>query len=185
MSQSLLYGLGAVGLLLVYIWSLYNALVHLKTRIEEAWSQIDVQLKRRADLIPNLVETVKGYAKHERGVFTEVTKARSALMGAKSLGSKAEASDMLTSALGKLFAVAENYPQLKANETFGQLQRELSDTEDKVAYSRQYYNTTVNEYNVKIRTFPNTLFNEIFGFKEIEFFGATEEERKAIKVNFN
>lgn len=185
MNQTSWIILGIVGLVVVYFWSLYNSLVNLKTRIEEAWSQIDVQLKRRADLIPNLVETVKGYAKHEKTVFSEVTKARSALMGAKSLDKKAEASDMLTGALGKLFAIAENYPQLKANETFVQLQKELSDTEDKVAYSRQYYNTAVNEYNVKIRTFPNTLFNENLGFHEKEFFGATEGERKSVKVNFS
>lgn len=185
MNQTTLIILGAIAFIALYFWSLYNALVNLKTRIEEAWSSIDVQLKRRADLIPNLVETVKGYAKHEKTVFSEVTKARSALMGARSLDKKAEASDMLTSALGKLFAVAENYPQLKANETFLQLQKELSDTEDKVAYSRQYYNSVVNDYNIKIRTFPNTLFNEALGFTEKEFFGATEEERKSVKVTFS
>lgn len=175
---------GAAVLLIGYFWSLYNGLVSLKTQIEEAWSQIDIQLKRRADLIPNLVNTVKGYAKHEKGVFTEVTKARSALMSAKKLDSKAEANDMLTAALGKLFAVAEAYPQLKANENFLQLQKELSDTEDKVAYSRQYYNSVVNDYNIRIRTFPNTLFNEMMGFVEKEFFAASEEERKAVKVSF-
>jgi LemA protein len=177
-------GIGAVVLVLMYFWSLYNALVTLKTQIEEAWSQIDIQLKRRADLIPNLVSTVKGYAKHEKTVFSEVTKARSALMGAKSLHDKAEASDMLTGALGKLFAVAEAYPQLKANENFTQLQKELSDTEDKVAYSRQYYNSVVNDYNIRIRMFPNTLFNEMLGFHEKEFFAASEEERKNVKVSF-
>lgn len=176
--------IGLVVLAGIYFLVLYNGLVSLKTRIEEAWSQIDIQLKRRSDLIPNLIETVKGYAKHEKGVFTEVTKARSALLGAKSVPKMAEASDMLTSALGKLFAVAEAYPQLKANENFVQLQKELSDTEDKVAYSRQYYNTVVNEYNIKIRTFPNTLFNEMLGFLEKEFFAASEVERKAIKVKF-
>lgn len=185
MSQTAWVILGIIGLIVIYFWSLYNGLVNLKTRIEEAWSQIDVQLKRRADLIPNLVETVKGYAKHEKTVFSEVTKARSALMGAGSLAKKAQASDMLTSALGKLIAVAENYPQLKANETFVQLQKELSDTEDKVAYARQYYNTSVNEYNIKIRTFPNTLFNEMFGFSKVEFFGASEGERKSVKVDFS
>lgn len=177
--------IGAVVLIVGYLWSLYNGLVSLKTQIEEAWSAIDVQLKRRAELIPNLVETVKGYAKHEKSIFLEVTKARSALLGAKSLEKKAEASDMLTNALGKLFAVAENYPQLKANDVFLQLQKELSDTEDKVAYSRQYYNSVVNDYNIKIRTFPNTLFNEMFGFTEKEFFGATEAERKTVNVNFH
>lgn len=185
MNQTLWIVLGVVGLIVVYVWSLYNGLVSLKTQIEEAWSQIDVQLKRRADLIPNLVETVKGYAKHEKTVFSEVTKARSAMMGATTLDKKAAASDMLTSALGKLIAVAENYPQLKANETFLQLQKELSDTEDKVAYSRQYYNTTVLDYNTRIRTFPNTVLNELLGFPEKEFFGATEAERKAVKVNFS
>ena len=175
---------GLVALVIVYFWSLYNGLVSLKTQIEEAWSQIDIQLKRLADLIPNLVNTVKGYAKHEKGVFSEVTKARSALISAKKLESKAEANDMLTAALGRLFAVAENYPQLKANENFVHLQKELSDTEDKVAYSRQYYNSIVNDYNIKIRTFPNTLFNEMLGFLEKEFFAANEEERKAVKVNF-
>lgn len=175
---------GAVVLLLTYFWTLYNGLITLKTQIEEAWSQIDIQLKRRADLIPNLVSTVKGYAKHEKSVFSEVTKARSALMGATSLPDKAKASDTLTGALGKLFAVAENYPQLKANENFTQLQKELSDTEDKVAYSRQYYNSVVNDYNIRIRTFPNTLVNEMLGFHEKEFFAANEAERKSVKVSF-
>lgn len=176
---------GAIVLVLLYIWSLYNGLITLKTRIDEAWSAIDVQLKRRADLIPNLVETVKGYAKHEKSVFSEVTKARSALMGATSLNAKAEASDALTGALGKLFAVAENYPQLKANETFVQLQKELSDTEDKVAYSRQYYNSTVMDYNMKIRVFPNSMVANQLGFTEKEFFGASEEDRKSVRVNFS
>ena len=176
---------GLVALIVVYFWSLYNAFVSLKINIEEAWSHIDVQLKRRADLIPNLVETVKGYAKHEKTVFTEVTKARSALMGAKSLDTKAAASDLLTSALGKLIAIAEAYPQLKANENFVQLQKELSDTEDKVAYSRQYYNSVVLDFNTKIRVFPNNMIAANIGFSAKEFFGATEEERKSVKVNFN
>lgn len=176
---------GLLALISLYFWSLYNALVSLKTNIEEAWSQIDVQLKRRADLIPNIVETVKGYAKHEKTVFSEVTRARSAWMSSRSLASKAAASDMLTAALGKLIAVAEAYPQLKANENFVQLQKELSDTEDKVAYSRQYYNNLIRDYNEKIRTFPNTLFNEALGFHEKEFFQTAEEERKSVKVNFN
>lgn len=178
-------GIGFLAVVAMYLLNLYNGLVSLKTRIEEAWSQIDVQLKRRTDLIPNLVETVKGYAKHEKTVFEEVTKARAALMGAKSLDKKAEASDVLTGALGKLFAVAENYPQLKANEGFTQLQKELSDTEDKVAYSRQYYNTTVMDYNVKIRVFPNNLLSGMFGFTEKEFFGVSEEDKKPVKVSFS
>ena len=177
--------LGVILLLVIYLWSLYNGLVGLKTAIEEAWSQIDVQLKRRADLIPNLVETVKGYAKHEKTVFTDVTKARTAMMSAKTPDKMAEASDMLTNALKSLFAVAEAYPALKANDGFIQLQKELSDTEDKVAYSRQYYNSTVMDYNVRIRVFPNTLIAKQMGFSEKEFFGATDEERKGVKVNFN
>ena len=177
--------LGVAALIGFYFWSLYNGLVSLKTNIEEAWSQIDVQLKRRADLIPNLIETVKGYAEHEKTVFSDVTKARSAMMGARSMESKAAASDMMTAALGKLIAVAEAYPQLKANENFVQLQKELSDTEDKVAYSRQYYNNLIRDYNEKIRTFPNTLFNESMGFSEKEYFQAVEGERKSIKVNFS
>ena len=177
--------LGIVVLIVGYFWSLYNALVYFKTNIEEAWSQIDVQLKRRADLIPNLIETVKGYAKHEKTVFSDVTKARSAMMGARSLEGKAAASDMLTAALGKLIAIAEAYPQLKANENFVQLQKELSDTEDKVAYSRQYHNGLIRDYNEKIRTFPNTLFNESLGFSEKEYFEASEGERKSVKVNFS
>ena len=177
--------LGILALLVLYFWSLYNALVSLKTNIEEGWSQIDVQLKRRADLIPNLVESVKGYAKHEKTVFSDVTKARSAMMGARSMESKAAASDMLSTALGKLIAIAEAYPQLKANENFVHLQKELSDTEDKVAYSRQYYNNLIRDYNEKIRTFPNTLFNESLGFHEKEYFQALEGERKSVKVNFS
>jgi len=177
-------GGGALVLLVLYIWSLYNGLVSLKTQIEEAWSQIDVQLKRRSDLIPNLVQTVKGYAKHEKSIMDSVTRARSAMMSAKGLDAKAKASDALSGALSRLLAIAENYPQLKANENFVHLQKELSDTEDKVAYARQFYNNSVMEFNVKIRTFPNTLINEMLGFPEKEFFGATEAERKAVKVNF-
>ena len=177
--------LGIVVIAGFYFWSLYNGLVSLKTSIEEAWSQIDVQLKRRADLIPNLVESVKGYAKHEKTVFSDVSKARSAMMGARSMESKAAASDMLTAALGKLIAIAEAYPQLKANENFVHLQKELSDTEDKVAYSRQYYNNLIRDYNEKIRTFPNTLFNESLGFHEKEYFQASQGERKTVNVNFN
>lgn len=176
--------LGFIALVVIFLFTLYNTLVTLRARIQEAWSQIDVQLKRRTDLIPNLVETVKGYATHEKTVFAEVTKARTAMMSAKTPASKGEASDALTGALGKLIAVAENYPQLKANDGFVQLQKELSDTEDKVAYSRQYYNSTVMEYNVKIQVFPNNLLAKNLGFTEKEFFGATEAERKAVNVKF-
>lgn len=178
----LLLGVGAV--LLLFFIGTYNSLVVLTTRIKEALSGIDVQLKRRADLIPNLVETVKGYAKHEKGVFTEVTKARSALMKAGSLQEKAEANDMLTGALKSLFAVAEAYPQLQASQNFQDLQRQLEDTEDKVAYSRQFYNANVLELNNKVQMFPSNFVANMFGFKQYEFFEATEGERKNVKVSF-
>jgi len=184
MNQTMWIILGGAGLIVVYIWSLYNGLVTESTQIDEAWGQIDVQLKRRADLIPNLVESVKGYAKHEKTVFTDVTKARTALMKADSPADSAKANDMLTGALKSLFAVAEAYPQLKANENFVHLQKELSDTEDKVAYARQFYNTQLMEYNLKVKVFPNTIFANMFGFKEKEFFKAEEAERKGVKVNF-
>jgi LemA protein len=177
--------IAVIVLAVIYIWALYNGLITDSTQIDEAWGQIDIQLKRRADLIPNLVETVKGYAKHEKSVFAEVTKARSALMGAKTPGDSAKANDMLTGALKSLFAVAEAYPQLKANDGFIQLQKELSDTEDKVAYARQYYNTQLMEYNVKVKVFPNNLLAGTFGFKEKEFFKAEEAERKGVKVSFS
>ncbi|MCX8009039.1 MAG: LemA family protein [Patescibacteria group bacterium] len=174
-----------IGLVVVYLLFLYNALVRLREQIKEAFSQIDVQLKRRAELIPNLLETVKGYAKHEKDVLENVTKARSALLDAKGAHDKAVADDFLTQALGKLFAVAEAYPQLRANENFLQLQKELGDTEDKVAYARQYYNTSVMEYNVKIKSIPAVFIANSFGFKEEEFFKTdSEEERKAPKVHF-
>lgn len=171
-------------ILAFYIWYLYNNLITLRMRVKEAWSQIDVQLKRRADLIPNLVESVKGYAKHEKSVFENVTKARSALLKAKGPANKATANNELVGALKTLFAVAENYPQLKANENFLQLQKELSDTEDKVAYARQFYNTAVTEYNTRLAIFPNVFIANYFAFKKEEFFEASEEEKKKVKVKF-
>lgn len=177
--------LGIVALFILYLWSLYNGLVSLKTQIEEAWAQIDVQLKRRADLIPNLVETVKGYAKHEKSIIAAVTDAHKAMLGATTLSAKAKASDALSGALGRLLALGENYPNLKANDSFVQLQKELSDTEDKVAYSRQFYNNSVMEFNMKIRLFPNSLLASALGFSEKEFFGASEAERKSVKVDFS
>ena len=167
-----------------FVWWLYNSIIVAKIRISEAFSQIDVQLKRRADLIPNLVEAVKGYAKHEKELFEKVTKERANLVSAKTPHDKAEANNMLTDTLKSLFAVAENYPNLKANENFGKLQDELSDTENKIAYSRQFYNSNVLDYNTKIVVFPNSLVASMFGFKPTEFFGATEEERKPVKVSF-
>lgn len=184
MNQTTWIIIGIAVLLVLYVWNLYNSLIRESTEIDEAFGQIDVQLKRRADLIPNLVETVKGYAKHEKGVFAEVTKARSALVKADSPAKMAQANDMLTGALKSLFAVAEAYPQLQANQSFVQLQKELSDTEDKVAYARQYYNTQLLEYNLKTKVFPNSVLAGAMGFKEREFFKATEGERAAAKVSF-
>src|SRR3989338_2960995 len=181
-----LYILIGIGVLFaVYFIATYNGFIVLKTRIQEAFSGIDVQLKRRADLIPNLVETVKGYAKHERGVFNEVTKARSALMTAKTPVEKAEANNMLTGALKSLFAVAEAYPDLKASDNFKDLQRQLEDTEDKIAYSRQFYNSNVLEFNTRVKTFPSNMIANMFAFKEEEFFEAGEEERKKVNVKFD
>ncbi|KXK07917.1 MAG: LemA family protein [Microgenomates bacterium OLB22] len=176
--------IGAGVVIVLYVVATYNKLVTLKNRIKEAFSGIDVQLKRRIDLIPNLVETVKGYAKHEKQVFTQVTEARTALMGAKSLDQKAEADDMLTGALKSLFAVAEAYPDLKANANFQELQRQLEDTEDKIAYSRQFYNTNVLDFNTLVGVFPSNLFAGVFGFKEEPFFEAQPTEREHVKVSF-
>lgn len=167
-----------------YIWLTYNSLVTLRERIKEALSGIDVQLKRRTDLIPNLLETVKGYAKHEKEVFENVTKARSSLMSAKGPAQKAEADNMLTDALKSLFAVAEAYPTLRASENFKALQDELSDTENKISYSRQFYNSNVLAFNTKIKMFPSSLIANQFGFKEKEFFESTEAEKKPVKVSF-
>ncbi len=174
----------AVVFFILYLVGTYNGLVVLKTRIEEAFSGIDVQLKRRSDLIPNLVETVKGYAKHEKTVYENVTKARSALISAESPRAKAQANDQLTQALKSLFAVAEAYPDLKANENFKELQRQLEDTEDKIAYSRQFYNSNVLEYNTRVKIFPSNLIANLFKFQPAEFFAAEEEERKKIAVKF-
>ena len=177
-------GIFLIVAIIAYIWLTYNSLVTLRERIKEALSGIDVQLKRRADLIPNLLETVKGYAKHEKEVFENVTKARSALMKADSLADKAAADNMLTGALKSLFAVAEAYPDLKASDNFKDLQDELSDTEDKVSYSRQFYNSNVLAFNTKIQTFPASLIAAQFGFKAYEFFEAEGEEKKTPKVKF-
>ena len=171
--------LGLVVFIALWLVLLYNGLIRSKLRVDEAWSDITVQLKRRVDLIPNLVETVKGYAKHEKGVFEEVTKARSAMMGAKSVDETAKADNMMTGALKSLFAVAEAYPDLKANDNFKHLQEELVDTEDKVQASRRFYNANVRDFNAKIQVFPNTLFVGALGFKSREFFEV--EDRAAIE----
>ena len=176
--------IGVIVVIVFWLISTYNSLVTLRNRVREAWSQIDVQLKRRSSLIPNLVEAVKGYVKHEKGVLTEVTKARTALMGAKNPGEKAAANDMLTGALKSLFAVAEAYPNLRASENFKELQEELSDIETKVAASRQFYNTNVLDLNNTIETMPTAIIANMFNFTKEEFFKATEEEKSDIKVKF-
>lgn len=176
--------IGLFVIVALYIFATYNVFVTLKMRIKESLSGIDVQLKRRVDLIPNLVETVKGYAKHEKGVFEEVTKARSAIMKAGNVNEKLEANDMLTGALKSLFAVAESYPDLKASTNFSDLQRQLEDTEDKIAFSRQFYNTNVLEYNTKVAQFPSNIIANSFGFKSGDFFEITQTERENVKVSF-
>jgi LemA protein len=173
-----------LGVILIYLWLTYNGLVTAKMRISEALSHIDVQLKRRTDLIPNLIETVKGYAKHEKDLLENVTKARTSLMQAHSTKDKAEANNELSGTLKSLFAVAESYPQLKANENFSKLQDELTDTEDKIAYSRQFLNSNVLSYNTKLSVFPSNIIGNMFGFKPAEFFEATEGERQPVKVSF-
>jgi LemA protein len=176
--------IAVIAVVLIYVWVVYNSLVTAKLRIKEAWSQIDVQLKRRTDLIPNLVETVKGYAKHEKELLENVTKARSDLMKAGSPQEKAQANNYLSDTLKSLFAVAESYPDLKASQNFMALQQELSDTEDKIAYSRQFLNSNVLDFNTKLGVFPSSVIGKMFNFKEAEFFQATEEEKKAVKVSF-
>ncbi|BDZ70223.1 LemA family protein [Methanobacterium petrolearium] len=168
----------------LFIVSLYNSLIQLRNRVKNAWSQIDVQLNRRADLIPNLVETVKGYAKHEKTVFEKVTEARSGLMNAKTVQENAEANNILTDTLKSLFAVAENYPDLKANENFLELQSQLAETEDKIAYSRQFYNDTVLMYNNKCQMFPSNMIASTFNFQEAEFFEIEDVKREVPEVKF-
>ncbi len=163
---------------------LYNSLIRLRNNVKNSLAQIDVQLKRRSDLIPNLVEAVKGYMKHEKSTLTELTKARSAILSATTLTEKAKASNQISETLKSLFAVAENYPQLKANENFMQLQQELSDTENKISYTRQVYNDMVLVFNNKIQVFPNNIFANMLKFAQEQFFETSEEEKKAPKVAF-
>ena len=183
MNPTLVIGI-IVLLIIIYLWFTYNSLIVLRERIKEALSQIDVQLKRRTDLIPNLIETVKGYAKHEKEVFEKVTQARANMLKAESPQQKAEADNMMEKALKSIFAVAENYPDLKASENFLNLQEELSDTENKISYSRQFYNSNVLAYNSAIKTFPQVLIANQFGFKVAEFFETEEEGKKEVKVKF-
>ncbi|MDD5731338.1 MAG: LemA family protein [Patescibacteria group bacterium] len=184
--SSLVIGLIVVGsIILLWIIAIFNGLVNLNVRCNEAFADIDVQTKRRYDLIPNLVETVKGYAAHEKGVFEEVTKARTAAMNAKTPADRAEAENMLTNTLKSLFAVAEAYPDLKANQNFLDLQTQLTETEDKIEVSRRYYNANVREFNIKIAVFPTMLVAGILGFKTPKLmFEAAAAEREAVKVQF-
>lgn len=176
--------LGIVVVLALWAVGIYNGLIRLKNRVDEAWSDIDVQLKRRYDLIPNLVSTVKGYATHEKEVFEKVTAARTQAMGAQSAHDKAQAENMLSQTLKSLFAVAEAYPDLKANQNFLELQRELSDTEDKIQASRRFYNGNVRDFNTKIQVFPNNIFAGMLGFSAREFFEAAAGEKENVKVEF-
>lgn len=168
----------------VYIIGVYNSLVKLRQRTEESWSDIDVQLKRRYDLIPNLIETVKGYAKHEKELFEEVTTARSQAMQATDIEDKAQAENILSGTLKSLFAVSENYPDLKANTNFLELQRELSDTENKIQSSRRFYNSTVLSLNTSVETFPSNIIAGQFGFVKKEYFQIDEQEKEPVKVAF-
>ena len=184
--------MGAFVLLLVIIVAvalmavgMYNSLITLRNRCDNAWSQVDVQLRRRYDLIPNLVETVKGYAKHESGVFERVTQARSAAVNAQTVKAQGEADNMLTGALKSLFAVAEAYPELKANQNFLMLQEELAGTESKVAYARQFYNDVVMKFNMRQQVFPSNIIANMFGFKIKEYFQIEEAAAKGpVKVQF-
>jgi LemA protein len=179
---------GLVVLLLVVVAvaaiAIYNRLVVLRNRVDNAWSQIDVQLRRRYDLIPNLVETVKGYASHESETFEKVTQARNMAVNAQTVGDQSAAENMLSSTLKSLFAVAEAYPELKANENFMMLQEELSGTEGKIAYARQFYNDSVMTYNTSIQTFPQNLLAGVFGFGEREYFEIELEAKEPVKVEF-
>jgi LemA protein len=176
--------LGVVGLVLIYGIFEYNRLVRLRVRTENAWSQIDVQLRRRYDLIPNLVETVKGYATHERELFEEVTKARAGAEAASSVGDQARAEDELTAGLRRLIAVAEDYPQLKANENFLALQEELTGTESKIAFARQFYNDQVARLNTLIQSFPPSIVARLGRFQQREFFDIEEPARGPVGVRF-
>ena len=177
--------LAIVVVIAIVLVVIYNQLVTLRQRVQNAWSQIDVQLQRRFDLIPNLVETVKGYMTHEQETLTKVTDLRSSWADAKTVEQKAELEGQLTDTLKTIMAVAENYPNLKADQSFNNLQAELSDTENKISYSRQFYNDTVTMYNTKLETFPSNLVAGMFGFKASTLFNVDNDEaKKAVKVEF-
>jgi len=178
-----LIGLGAVAVLVVILT--YNSLVTLRNRCENAWAQIDVQLKRRNDLIPNLIETVKGYASHESETFQKVTEARAQMASAGTVKEAAKANNMLTSALKSLFAVAENYPDLKANQNYMQLQEELTTTENKIAYARQFYNDSTMKYDTKRQVFPSNIIAGMFNFEDRDYFEVEDAAKQVPKVDFS
>ena len=173
-----------VVLLLLYVFGTYNSLVGLRNKVRDEWSQIDVQLKRRFDLIPNVVETVKGYAKHEKGTFEDVVKARNTFASANTKEDEMKASNELTQVVSRLFALAESYPELKSNTNFLDLQTQLKETEDKISYARGFYNDVVLKYNDKLMKFPSNLVAKMFGFKSETYFEALKEERENVKVEF-
>ncbi|MCW3490164.1 LemA family protein [Dethiobacter alkaliphilus] len=183
----MIYAIIAIVLVGLFFMFTYNGLVALRQRVKNAWSQVDVQLRRRYDLIPNLVNTIKGYAKHERETFQQVTEARTRAMSAGTVKEQANAENMLSGTLKSLFAVAENYPQLKADSNFKQLQEELSNTESKIAFARQFYNDTVQKYNTKIQVFPNVLIAGMLGFTEETYFNLDGEAaaRQPVDVKFD
>ncbi len=185
MSIFLWLPLGLLVAIVLWVVAIYNGLIKLKNRTSEAWADIDVQLKRRYDLIPNLLETVKGYAKHEKELFEKVTEARTRAMSAKTVKEQGQSENMLVGALKSLFAVAENYPDLKANQNFLELQRELSDTENKIQAARRFYNANVRDFNIKIQVFPNNLIAGILKFGKRDFFEIEEgEAREPVEVKF-
>lgn len=185
MGLGLIIVLAAFGLVVIFVIGIYNRLVTLRNRCDNSWAQVDVQLRRRYDLIPNLVETVKGYAKHEREVFQKVTEARSQAINAGTVKDQGVAENMLTGALKSLFAVVENYPDLKANQNFLMLQEELAGTEGKIAYARQFYNDNVMQFNLKQQVFPSNIIASMFNFKEKEYFEIEEPEARApVEVKF-
>ncbi len=175
---------GILLILLCYVIGIYNKLVNARNKVENQFSQVEIQLKRRADLIPNLVETVKGYAKHEEGTFTAVIEARNKAVNAGTVNEKIEANNELTGALNKLFALAEAYPDLKANENFLQLQTDLKDTEDKITYARQFYTDSAMGFNNLVQMFPSNIVASIFGFKKFESFKAEEQDKQTPNVEF-
>lgn len=186
MDVTLLIVLAAIAAVAFALIGIYNGLVTLKNKVDEGWADIDTQLKRRYDLIPNMVETVKGYAKHEKSTFEAVTKARNMAMGATGPEQKAQAENMLQGTLKSLFALAENYPELKANQNFMDLQATLKEIEEHIQLSRRYYNATVRDFNTKVEIFPNNVIAPMFGFAKRQYFEIErEEERENVKVSFS